>query len=116
MDFLKKNKTVTGVLVLAVFIVLCFLFYSWSGNSSSTLTESNSDAGQMGQALLITLAGLNTIRLDGSIFSDPVFVSLTDFGVVIPPQPSGRRNPFLPIGSSAAAKTPTVPTTPTRGR
>lgn len=99
MDFLKKNKTVTGVVVLAVFIILSFLFYSWSGGSSS-VNELNSDSSQMGQALLITLAGLNTIHLDGSIFSDPVFASLTDFGVVIPPQPSGRRNPFLPIGAT----------------
>lgn len=90
-----------GVLILAAFIILCFMFYSWSNSSSSSsINEVNSDTQQMGQALLVTLAGLNTIRLDGSIFSDPVFVSLTDFGVVLPSQPSGRRNPFLPIGST----------------
>ncbi len=89
-----------GVVVLAIFIILCFLFYSWSGSSSSGLTGTNSNNEQMGQKLLITLAGLNTIRLDGDIFTDPVFASLTDFGVIIPPQQAGRRNPFLPIGST----------------
>jgi len=90
-----------GVLILAVFVILCFMFYSYSGSSSSSsISEVCSDTQQMSQALLVTLAGLNTIRLDGSIFSDPVFASLTDFGVVLPPQPSGRRNPFLPIGST----------------
>lgn len=97
MDLFKKNKTLGGVVILTVFIVLGFLFYSWSGSSSAPLTSSDS-SNQMGQELLITLAGLNTIRLDGSIFTDPVFASLTDFGVIIPPEPAGRRNPFLPVG------------------
>ncbi|OGC88116.1 hypothetical protein A2419_01440 [Candidatus Adlerbacteria bacterium RIFOXYC1_FULL_48_26] len=88
-----------GVIILAAFIILAFLFYSWS-NPSSAVTNTNSEGSQMGQALLITLAGLNTIRLDGEIFTDPVFVSLTDFGVIIPPQPAGRRNPFLPTGTA----------------
>lgn len=88
-----------GVIVLAVFVVLCFLFYSWSSGSSAGITESNPNSDQMGQTLLVTLAGLNTIHLDGDIFTDPVFISLTDFGVIITPQPAGRRNPFLPIGA-----------------
>lgn len=86
------------MLVLAIFVALGFLFYSWSGSPQPEITETNSNSEQMGKALLITLAGLNTIRLDGDIFADPVFVSLTDFGVIIAPQPAGRRNPFLPIG------------------
>jgi hypothetical protein len=99
MDFLKKNTMLSGVIIIAIFFVLAFLLYSWTGNSSSTVTETNSETDQTTQALLVTLASLNTIHLDGGIFTDPVFVSLTDFGVVIPPPPSiGRRNPFLPIG------------------
>ena len=35
--------------------------------------------------------------LEGGI-TDPVFASLTDFGVTIPPQNAGRRNPFAPVG------------------
>ena len=101
MDFLKKNKIVSGVAVLAVFIIVAFMLYSWSsGSATSGVSETNSETDQSTQALLVTLASLNTIRLDGSIFADPVFVSLTDFGVVIPPQSAGRRNPFLPIGKA----------------
>lgn len=99
MNSLTQNKTLMGVIVLAAFIILSFLLYSWSNPSSGTI-DTNSESSQMGQALLITLAGLNTIRLDGSIFADPAFISLTDFGVTIPPQQAGRRNPFLPIGST----------------
>lgn len=96
-----------GVIVLAAFIILAFLFYSWS-NPSSGITETNSENSQMGQALLITLAGLNTIRLDGTVFADPAFISLADFGVTIPPQQAGRRNPFLPIGAGGNLGTSTV--------
>ncbi|MBY0473094.1 hypothetical protein K2Q00_02295 [Patescibacteria group bacterium] len=99
MKSLTQNKTLLGVIILAAFLILGFLFYSWSSPSLGT-ANTNSDSGQMGQALLITLAGLNTIRLNGEIFTDPVFISLTDFGVVIPSQPTGRRNPFLPIGAA----------------
>ena len=110
MDFLKKNKTVTAVAILAIFVLLYFLFYSFSGSSTpSTIDSSNTDA--VSQSLLVTLSNLHTIRLDGSVFQNPVFVSLTDFGVVIPPEATGRRNPFSPITSVSSAAQATQTTT-----
>lgn len=108
MNTLLKNKTLTGVIVLAAFIVLGFLMYSWSSPSTPASNPAN-DA--VSQQLLITLSNLHTIRLNGSIFSNPAFVSLTDFGVVIPPQPAGRRNPFLPASAGSAPTQTTTKTT-----
>lgn len=98
MDFLKNNKILTGVLVLAVFGVLYFALYSYQSTPALTASDQVSPVSQQ---LLVTLSNLHTIRLDGSIFADPAFQSLTDFGVVIPSQPAGRRNPFLPANASA---------------
>ena len=69
----------------------------------------------VGQDLLAALALLRTIQLDTSIFSDPIFESLSDWGKTIPPQPIGRRNPFAPLGapkSAVAAKPPPAASTP----
>lgn len=103
MDFLKKNKTLTGVLILGAFFVVAMFLYSSTNNASSSAVDAGVIESDTTQPLIEALASLSAIRLDGAIFSDPVFVSLTDFGVVIPLQPVGRRNPFLPIG-----KAPTV--------
>ena len=48
----------------------------------------------LGRDLLNVLIQLKSTKLDTSIFSDPVFKSLRDFGVEIAPQPIGRHNPF----------------------
>ena len=48
----------------------------------------------------MTLQSIHSIKLDNSIFTDPVFVSLTDFGVTIPPENVGRPDPFVPLGGT----------------
>lgn len=47
--------------------------------------------------LLSTLRELKRLRLDESIFSDQSFLSLTDQSRPLPPQTSGRINPFAPL-------------------
>lgn len=39
---------------------------------------------------------LKSISIDGALFENPAFRSLTDFHLEIAPQPQGRANPFLP--------------------
>ena len=73
---------------------------SSSGTSTETpplSSSADSGAASVSKELLVTLTNLRTIRLDDSIFSDPSFISLADYGVTIPPQPVGRRNPFAPL-------------------
>jgi hypothetical protein len=98
MDFLKQNKIpiLLGVVLLAALYVYMAYF---SSPTSATLTASDSST-SVSQDLLLQLQNLHTIKLDNSIFSEPAFQSLTDFGVTIPPEAVGRRNPFLPLGSS----------------
>ncbi len=94
MDFLKKNKISVGVILVGV---LGFYLYSISGGGGSTAALVETQPA-VGAELLATLESVPGIRLDSRIFENPSFKSLNDFGVKIPPQESGRRNPFAPVG------------------
>ncbi len=102
MDFLNKNKTtLIGLVLLAVVVWGYFTFFGSSGGAP--LTAVSPDSALSGN-LLTTLNSLHTIKLDDSIFTDPVFLSLSDFGTTLAPEPAGRGNPFAPTG--AASTTP----------
>ncbi len=110
MQNLLKNKTVMGGVVAA--IILGLVYYVWSSQGAAPLlTDTSAGTSPASQEILTTLGQLRTIKLDPSLFSDPVFMSLSDFGVTIPPQNAGRRNPFEPVGSAAPA-TPATPAKP----
>ena len=92
-----KNKWFTEVVVVVV--ILGIGYYVWSSQGSGPLlTDGSTSVSPQSQEILTTLGQLHTIKLDQTIFTNSVFVSLSDFGVSIPPQTAGRRNPFAPVG------------------
>lgn len=96
MQFFKQNKLLIGVAIVGLLGALYyFVFMGSTAAPVFTETEVSDDTG-VTQELLVTLSNLRSVELNGSIFTDPVFMSLTDFGVVIPQEPVGRRNPFMP--------------------
>jgi hypothetical protein len=98
---------VIGVIVAAVAVLY---FYMSSSGGGATLTSSADVNTPVSNEILATLGNLRTIKLDNSLFSDQLFMSLSDFGVTIPPAAAGRRNPFAPVGQgNAAATTQTTP-------
>ena len=92
-----------------VLLLLGIFFYSLSGTGSqnsgpvSVLSESPLDA-TLGRDLLSALVKLQSTKLDTTVFSDPVFSSLKDFGIEIAAQPVGRHNPFAAFTGSALAE------------
>ncbi len=92
-----KNMILGGFLVIAGAFVY-FNFFSGGGGGEAVVTTSGEANSPISQELLITLTTLNIITLDDSVFKDPAFISLSDFGVQIPTEPVGRRNPFAPPG------------------
>ncbi len=117
MDFLKQNKLaiLVGVLLLAGLFVYMNFF---TAPAQDALTTSSTDTA-LSQDLLVTLQNLHTIKLDNGIFSDPAFQSLTDFGVTIPAEEVGRRNPFAPLqsgggGGGSSISVPLPQTKPAR--
>ena len=111
---IKKNLIMIVVVVAA--LAALYYFYS-SGGQDALLTTEEPDS-PVSQEILATLGNLRTIKLDSSVFQDPLFLSLSDFGVTIPPATAGRRNPFAPVGqggntpASAATTTKSATTTP----
>lgn len=95
--------TVGGGAVLLLLVAGYFMFFSGGSSGSATLSSTDTSS-PVSADLLVTLQNLHTIKLDNTIFTDPVFVSLTDFGVTIPPENIGRRNPFLPFSAAPAPK------------
>lgn len=96
MKFLKDNKLYIGIITLAVAGIWMYMMY-FSGSAPSATLTTDRGASPLSQDVLLTLSNLNTITLDASIFSDPLFISLSDYGVAIPPQKAGRQNPFAPL-------------------
>ena len=95
MDILKNKFVVGGV---GAVLVLTLAYYLWTSAENSALLTTNDGTSPLSQEILITLGQLHPMRLDRAMFPAPVFASLTDCGVPIPPQNAGRRNPFAPVG------------------
>ena len=92
--FIKQNKLFVIVSICFVLGLLYYIFSMNSGPASSSAPLTTSDQtgpSAASQQLLVVLANLRTIRLDDSIFKDSVYLSLSDFGVVISPESVGRR-------------------------
>ena len=97
------KKYLSWILVVAVCTVAYVVYESYfAAAPSDVLTSSAATSTPGGPDLLSTLSNLKAVTLDPSLFSDPVFVSLVDFGVTIPPEPVGRSNPFAPLSGQVS--------------
>lgn len=93
-DAILKNKVVVGVVVLIILVGLFFGMQSSSVTPTPILqTSQQSDAEKQ---MVTTLLTLRAVNLSGTIFSDPVFLSLKDFSTEIKDEPKGREDPFAP--------------------
>lgn len=114
----SNNKNVIMAVVLIVLLVVAYFMFFKGEDLAPTdaLVSENigpdglpiaGDGLTAGADLLPMLLRLNSLHLDDTIFQDPVFLSLEDFTIEIPPQPQGRSNPFAPLsGSSASSRIP----------
>jgi len=105
-----KNLIVIGAILIAIAGAVYF-YISRDQSSDELLTSQDSGAvtGTVDSDLLAALKELRKLHLDDSIFSDPAWLSLHDFGKVLVPQQAFRPNPFAPLDASAFAGTTTAP-------
>ncbi len=102
MNFIRNN--LTAVLLFTACIAGLYVYETYfTGGSSDVLTSSAATTTPASADILASLSNLQQVTLDPSIFSDPVFVSLVDFGIAIPPQPVGRSDPFAPLTGAGAS-------------
>src|SRR3989344_9052446 len=103
-SFLKNSAVIIGAVILIWVGYVTFFKKDTPANSNTALISEpmlNGDSPQAksGREILTLLLNLKSLKLDSSIFSDPAFQSLADFGQSIPVRPQGRVNPFAPIGA-----------------
>ena len=110
--FFASHKTFV-VIVLGVVLALGALWWSVSesGSPEPLVTGQGPNAAPGSQEIVTTLLQLRTVSLSGTIFSDPSFASLRDFGTQIMSEPIGRPNPFAPLFSRTATPAASVSTT-----
>lgn len=101
MDLFKKNRNLIGL--VAVSALGLYSYMTFYAPSNEPLLATADETAPVSQELLAVLGSVYSIKLDPAIFSDPVFVSLSDFGTIIPPENIGRRNPFEPVGGASGA-------------
>lgn len=100
LDIIKQNKIILIVLVIII------AGFAWYGLAERTPTntlltnDSRAESSVAEQEILRLLLDMRSIRLDSSIFENPAFASLRDFGRSIVPEPVGRTNPFEPAESA----------------
>ncbi len=95
-NIIKQNK----IFVAGIAVALIGFGYYWMNRDSSVPTLTSSDSTPVTQELLTASNKLDALRLDTTVFDSAVYLSLNNFSVPIPAQPSGRRNPFAPLGAN----------------
>jgi hypothetical protein len=106
MDFILRNKIGLGAGVALILAAGAYFVLSKGGDEALLQsTGSEEITSPVSRELLVILSDLRTVTLDESLFGDEGFRSLVDFGIEIPLQPVGRRNPFAPIGSQTTSRT-----------
>lgn len=116
MNWLMHNKL---VFILIIVVIAGGVWFGLSqGNEAppllSTTTPDGSPVTQQvsnDQQIIGTLLSLRAVTLSGTIFADPGFASLQDFGTPIVPEPVGRPNPFAPLGAQSVSRPTTTGTT-----
>ncbi|HEX8994292.1 MAG TPA: hypothetical protein VF803_03505 [Candidatus Paceibacterota bacterium] len=116
MDIFKNKTVLMGGAALLLIAAALWWWFSGSSTSNQPLQVVTNQGNTAGQSLITALSQLRNVSLDSKIFSDPVFMSLSDFGVTITPQPVGRTDPFAPLTGVASSTSVALPGSIKTGR
>jgi hypothetical protein len=108
-----KQTMIDIVIVLALPLVAFLGYYFWNSNENNALLSIIApppESQAYGTKAKAALASLKSITMDDSLFSDPIYTSLKEFHVDVPPSVLGRANPFTTPDAVRAAKSSKLPT------
>jgi hypothetical protein len=94
---LNKYK---NLIIAVVVIIGGFYGYNQFFNTSTTRSASlqvTNSADVLGADIIKAINQINALKLDRSVFDDPIFRTLVDRSEEIQPQAKSRPNPFAPI-------------------
>jgi len=83
------------VVVLALGVVVYYFFFT---KDEPLITTGGSSVLIENQDLLTRLQKLQSISLDTGVLNDERFLSLQNFRAELEDEPTGRPNPFKPVG------------------
>ena len=94
-----KNNIITIILVILIGMV-AFWYLTKTDNSTAYLaTDVKTTDSVDAKYIYNILQQMAQVNLDDSLFSSLTFQNLKDNTVSFSPQPSGRNNPFAPVGA-----------------
>jgi hypothetical protein len=112
---MNENSNLKNLIIATVVVVLTIVFGYMYINKDTTIPENellttvsaNTNTAMLEGNFLLALNSLKRLKIDDSIFSSPLWGSLTDFGRTLAPQPAGRENPFAPVTGAPTGASPT---------
>ena len=102
------------VIVLAFVVYTVFFKKDPELETNLNVVKKQNPTDILGQDILKALSQIQSLDLDKSIFSDPVYQSLEDKSEPINSEPVGRRDPFAPFNGSSPVSTSTIKITNVR--
>ncbi len=81
-----------------VFAGAVYYYFFFNRDTGASVETSNTQASEAEISFITLLGKIDPITFDTSIFSNPRFLRLQDIRTAIIPEPSGRKDPFAPIG------------------
>jgi hypothetical protein len=98
MSNLLKNLLIALGLAILLFVgYVVFLRDDGAPTPPPGMEAFSAQAQMESQQLLSTLNELKSLDVEGTLFSDPLFLSLRDFRIDLGIEPDGRVNPFAPV-------------------
>jgi len=96
--FAKYKKVIIVVLIAVLGFIAYSIFLKPDPESGNLLKNSNpKQVDVLGQEIIRSLSKIQSLRLDQSLFSDPIYLRLIDDTEEIPEPSVGRPNPFEPL-------------------
>jgi len=113
----KNQKSFLPQIIAIVLVVgaIGYYFYSSSNsnNSSNSSFTVSTATSSVGAYVLGLLSQISSLQINTALFQSPVYQSLTDFTVQVPPEPIGKANPFqtggVTVTNSSASTNTSVP-------
>lgn len=95
MKSLEKNRSAVVAIIIFIVAIMAYNYLLKSGQESATAGIS---AENIGNDVVDLNKSLQAVTLDQTIFSSPEYRSLTDWAPILSAEPTGRTDPFAPIG------------------
>jgi hypothetical protein len=101
-ELLHSKSTLIVVAIVIILGVVYFYYNGTQSSSSAGLVTSSADQ-SIGSAELSLLSQIQSLKIDPSLFQDPVWNQLQDYTRAVPTEPVGRPNPFEPYDGEDAS-------------